>query len=205
MTATLTTLSSVLKEFYLGPIIDELNQETHVLDLFMKGSFDWNGKQVIIPIHVSRNTGVGFSSAGTLPTAGQQGFENLTVTAQNLYGRFQINGDAISALGKGGQNSFVNYVDAEMVRLKDDVRDSSNQACVSGGTLIGYLPQSNAVAAGADDWMFDGDFAKVQALITLNAGPIAVQPIRMDTYATIGAPIDLSAVDAVAGEVTPRS
>ena len=202
MAADIGTLSSVLKEFYLGPIIEQLNQETFVLDMFEKGSFDWNGRLVHIPIHVSRNTGVAFSSAGTLPSAGEQGYEDLTVTAQNLYGRFQIDGPAISALGKGTTNSFVNYVDAEMTTLKDDVRNASNQACISGGTVIGYLSQANTVSAGQDDWMFDGDFAKVQALITLNAGPVAVQPVRMDTYDAVGVPIDLSAVDPTFGSVT---
>ena len=59
MAATITTLDAILKEFYVGPIQDQLNQEVLALELFEKAKLDWSGKQVIIPIHTARNSGVG--------------------------------------------------------------------------------------------------------------------------------------------------
>ena len=105
MSATIGTLDSILKEFYLGPIEEQLNNETLVIDLFEKATVDWQGKHVIIPIHIARNTTVGFKAetdsfndAG-LPGVGnpinQQGYDNLKVTAKFLYGRFQLSGPAV--------------------------------------------------------------------------------------------------------------
>ena len=54
MAASLASFASILKEFYLGPIQDQLNEETLVCDMFEKASVDWNGRQVIIPVHVGR-------------------------------------------------------------------------------------------------------------------------------------------------------
>jgi hypothetical protein len=163
MAATITTLDAILKEFYVGPIQDQLNQEVLALELFEKAKLDWSGKQVIIPIHTARNSGVGARGEGdVLPTAGQQTFDRLVVTAKFVYGRFQITGPAISAAGKGGANSFASYVDAEMTRLVEDVRDFENQACFSGNEVIGFVvgPDNNAAAT----LNYDGSFAELERL-----------------------------------------
>lgn len=141
MSATISTLDAILKEFYLGPIEEQLNNEVMVIELFEKATVDWQGKNVIIPIHVSRNTGVGFkaettdfATAGI--TAGQQGYERLVVTAKFLYGRFELSGPAIAA-AKTGANSFATYVDAEINKLVKDVRNQSNLSAVTGGRTFG--------------------------------------------------------------------
>ena len=78
MPATQATLNDILKEFYLGPVQEQLNNEVMVLDLMTKATVDWNGRVAIIPIHVSRNTGVAFrgesngTAATQLPPAGDQ-------------------------------------------------------------------------------------------------------------------------------------
>ena len=156
MAATLTTLAAILKEFYLGPIQEQLNNEVLCLEMFEKVTTDWAGKQVVIPIHVSRNTGTGYSKAGALPTAGQQGYEQLVITAENLYGRFQISGDAIAAT-KSSRGSFAGYVDAEMNKLVNDVRNTANVICVSGGNSIGFIWEDNAATTVTP---YNGQFAE---------------------------------------------
>jgi len=181
MAATIGTFNSILKEYYLGPIQEQLNQEAMVVELFEKASVDWNGRQVWIPVHLGRNNDTGFSpEGGALPGAPpaaippvvvqpSQTYGNLVVTAQFLYGRFALTGPAMAAAGKGGANSFVGYVDAEMTRLKDDIRQTSDRACTSGGLHHGYVSNTNWVslaAPGGSLINFDGDFAKVQAVVT---------------------------------------
>ena len=76
--ATQLTLNNILKEFYLGPVQEQLNNSVMVLDLMTKTTVDWNGRSAIIPIHVSRNTGVAFAAEGAhLPAAGEQGYQRL--------------------------------------------------------------------------------------------------------------------------------
>lgn len=216
MPATLTTLDSVLKEFYLGPIQDQLNNEVLALDLMEKASVDWSGKRVIIPVHTSRNSGVGYrGEGGTLPTAGQQGFSNLTVNAEFLYGRFQVSGPAIAAAKTGGKNSFISYVDAEMTKLVSDIRNEANQRTFAGGRVVGYLNEKKSKLANVT-WEYSGDSARLarmhDACRQAAGGPfeLAVQLIRCDTLETISqerlrdfpaGAVPSSAVDQSAGTV----
>ena len=206
------TLSSILKEFYLGPIQETLNQETLVVELMEKASVDWNGRHVFIPVHTGRNADVGFTAEGAaLPGAAvvapvgagqpQQTYRDLIVTAAFLYGKFAITGPAIAAAGKGSANSFVGYVDAEMTRLKDDVRNASNRAAVSGGRVFGFLTEPNVVipvGPGAAT-AFDGDAAKAAVVLAALAGADNCTVIQLDTYVAIG-DVEISAVGA--GELT---
>lgn len=151
MAASITTLDAILKEFYLGPIEEQLNNETMVIDLFEKATVDWQGKNVVIPIHVSRNSGVGFKAEGDTfaaagITPGDQGFQRLVVTAKFLYGRFELSGPAIAA-AKTGANSFATYVDAEINKLVTDVRNQSNISANTGGRTFGLCwTKANAAA-----------------------------------------------------------
>jgi len=213
MPATLTTLDSVLKEFYLGPIQDQLNNEVLALDLMEKASVDWSGKRVIIPVHTSRNSGVGYrGEGGTLPTAGQQGFSNLTVNAEFLYGRFQVSGPAIAAAKTGGKNSFISYVDAEMTKLVSDIRNEANQRTFAGGRVVGYLNEKKTKGVNLT-WEFSGDSARLdrmhQVCRAAAAGPfeLAVLLVRCDTLETISAErlrddaVPSTAVDQSAGTI----
>ena len=198
--ATIADLDSLLKEFVVDEIISQINQEVMALDLFEKMELDWNGRNVQVPIHITRNTGVEWSTLGTLPTAGQQGWDSLVVTAQKLYGRGTIDGDAIAALGKGGANSLVNYVQAELDTLKEDVRDNANNVTISGGPVIGFFSEQNFVNAAADDWMFDGDFDKLEDLIGTHGNAVC-QLVRMSDKAIHPTAITIDTVDSAAGTV----
>ena len=180
MTATLTTLAAILKEFYLGPIQEQLNNEVLCLELFEKVTTDWAGKQVVIPIHVSRNTGVGFSKAGTLPAAGNQGYEQLVVTAENLYGRFEITGDAIAAT-RSSRGSFAGYVDAEMNKLVNDIRNTANVMCVSGGNSIGFIWEDSAATTTTP---YNGQFEEA------NGAPFTVLPADTITLTSVSSTYD---------------
>jgi len=148
MSATIATFNAILKEFYLGGVIDALNNEVHVLQHFEKASLDWNGRSAIIPIHTARNNAVTYLAEGAaFPPAGQQGYGRLQVTARYQYGRFQVSGPAIASARSGGRGSFIGWMDAEMNGLKDDVRDSANRALCSGGYVKGFIHQRLSTAA----------------------------------------------------------
>lgn len=186
MSATIATLSAILKEFYLGPIAEQLNQEVLVYDLFQKATVDWSGKTVIIPVHVRRNTAVGFTSdGGALPTGtDQEGYERLTVSAKFLYGKFRITGPAISA-AKAGANTFISYVDAEMNKLVEDVKIRANQAAIHGGSVIGYIWEKTNAGATRQ-------YSGRQDLL-LGVGN-TVDIVRLDNYQTVVAAAQINAV-----------
>ena len=219
MPATQQTLSNILKEFYLGPVQEQLNNEVMVLDLMTKATVDWNGRVAIIPIHVSRNTGVGFrgesdgTAATTLPPAGDQGYQQLQVKAHFLYGRFQITGPAMSAAGKGGANSFIGWMEAEMDKLVNDVKSASDNAMISGGRVVGFLNEHKAAGGGGagtfDTWECFGDIEKIEqlrtAIIAAGSTELLVDLVRVDRNATLGytvlpncVQIALNATDVIA-------
>lgn len=194
MPATQATLSDILKEFYLGPVQEQLNNEVMVLDLMTKTTVDWNGRVAIIPIHVSRNTGVAFAAeSGLLPAAGDQGYQRLQVNAHFLYGRFQITGPAMSAAGKGGANSFIGWMEAEMDKLVNDVKNASDNAMISGGRVLGFLNEHKVVAGGAaafTNWEMFGDVEKAEqlraAVVAAGSTELLVDLVRVDRNAALG-------------------
>tara|TARA_R100001594_G_scaffold62636_4_gene97014 strand:- start:7549 stop:8760 length:1212 start_codon:yes stop_codon:yes gene_type:complete len=145
-----------------------------VLDLFEKAKISWAGRQGIVPVHVGRNTGVGYrGESATLPTATNQVTKQLTFEAAYLYGRFQVTGPAIASAAKGGTASFVGALELEMDKLKDDVRNQADRSMTSGGRVVGFLNQKKAEGAAAT-WEFRGDFAKIAAAYTAKGSNVDV-------------------------------
>lgn len=217
MPATQATLSDILKEFYLGPVQEQLNNEVMVLDLMTKTTVDWNGRVAIIPIHVSRNNGVAFAAeSALLPAAGDQGYQRLQVNAHFLYGRFQITGPAMSAAGKGGANSFIGWMEAEMDKLVNDVKSASDNAMISGGRVLGFLNEHKATAGAApavDTWECFGDIEKIEALraavVASGSTELLVDLVRVDRNAALGytvlpncVQIQLTATDVINRTIT---
>jgi len=172
--ATRASLDAILKDYYIGPLQEQLNQEVMVLNLFEKAKITWAGKQGVVPVHVGRNTGVAFKAeSDPLPDAGTQTTKRLTFTAAYLYGRFQVTGPAIASAAKGGTASFVGALELEMDKLKDDVRNKADRTLTSGGRVVGFLNQHKTEGAAAT-WEFRGDFAKIAAVYNAKGSNIDV-------------------------------
>ncbi|QDP51243.1 MAG: hypothetical protein Unbinned1068contig1001_37 [Prokaryotic dsDNA virus sp.] len=190
----ISDLDPILKEFYQGPIIDALNSQLEMVQLFTKTTLDWSGRRVVIPVHLSRNTGTQFQiEGGDLPTAGQQDYVNLHVTAKYLYGRFKLTGQAIAS-AKTTANSFATYVQSEMDRLVTDVKVRANQAMFTGQGYVGFIWDRVNVLnqAGPVTYNFSGNKDHLRALQTRARTPgigaagdvLSVDLIRLDVYAS---------------------
>jgi hypothetical protein len=74
--ANLTTLSDILKEYYLGPVAEQLNNEVLLLSRLESKSEDLVGKRAYVPLHVSRSGGIGARAEdAALPSAGNQDYD----------------------------------------------------------------------------------------------------------------------------------
>ena len=195
-------LDPILKEFYLGPIIESLNSQIEMVQLFTKATLDWSGRRVVIPVHVSRNSGTSYLAEGdALPDPGKQDYVNLHVQAKYLYGRFRLTGQAI-ATAKTNANSFATYVQSEMDRLVTDVKVKANQAMFTGQGAVGFIWEHKDLLVGGvagppitlatQTFNFSGDKAHLRALqVRARALPGAAgtdvlrcDVIRLDTYST---------------------
>ena len=213
----ISDLDAILKEFYLGPIIESLNNQLEMVQLFTKATLDWQGRQVVIPVHVTRNTGTGYRpEAGSLPEAGGQGYVNLNVKAKFLYGRFSLTGPAI-ATAKTTANSFATYVQSEMDGLVTDTKLKANQAMFTGAGCTGFIHERTAgdVFNGAPVlYSFTGNkdvLTELQAMQVVpparaatHSAKLMIDIIRLDTYETcvggLAAPGDAVTVDATVGD-----
>lgn len=79
MSFDLSAAANILKVRYIGPIREQLNNATIFLKRLEResGYVDVSGKTFTVPLHTTRNSsaGSGRADGGTLPTAGQQGYE----------------------------------------------------------------------------------------------------------------------------------
>ena len=212
------SINKILKEFYLGPIQNQLNNEVMAVEMFDKGSFDWAGKQVVIPLKVGRNTGVGYrgeadstSVAGsrvTLPTAGKQIYDQINCTSSFLYGRFALTGPAIASARKGGKNSFIGALDGEMEGLVEDVKNLANETFFMGGGVVGFLNQHRAqtgttaafIGGGLSKstdmtWEYSGSYLPFASVAAGTDTWVHIDLIDMDSY-------EMLKVDGVAASDT---
>ena len=213
MTATLADFASILKEFYLGPVQEQLNNEVLVLEIMQKMSVDWNGRLCHIPLHVGRSVdatafaGAAVGGGPALPAASFQDYRNYVVNARFLYGRFEVTGPAIASAGKGGKNSFIGWADAEMDKLVSDVKNAADQACFSGGRVLGFLNEHQGVAgAGSTNWEFTGDLVKTEALRAASlGGSMDVAIVRLDVGNPAAYDWIVAPNDPVSLNITPTS
>jgi len=172
------SLGSILKEFFMGPVVETISQEVMALQLFQKATVDWNGRVCTIPVHTGRNTAVQFLGEGAaFMGAGEQQYDHLSVNAHFLYGHFEITGPAIASAKAGSSGAIIGWMESEMNKLIDDVKRTADQNMISGGSVVGYIFSANNPGGGAT-WGFDGDYGKLSAALT--AGMTEVSIDRQD-------------------------
>src|SRR3954469_8131050 len=99
-TQNLTNADAILKDLYVGPIVEQLNYKTYMLDQIERDSdhIDHTGRRAIIPLHVGRNRGRGSrADAGTLPVAGTQTWADAVVPIKYHYTGIEVSDGAIEA------------------------------------------------------------------------------------------------------------
>ena len=116
-----TTLDPILKEFYIPPVVEQLNNEVLVFQLLDASDEELVGRRAIVPVHSRRSGGIGARAEyGTLPVASAQGYANAIYTLKYLYGRAQISGPAIE-LSADPRGAFLQAFKAELDFLRNDL------------------------------------------------------------------------------------
>lgn len=170
-----------LKNFYIGPIVESFNNNVPLYRGATLGQEKWSGAQVIRPLKVRRNQGVGATSdGGTLPAIGRQGTVQAIVPAKYNYLRFGITAGMIKA-SQSDVGSFIRSAKYEMEEgTKDLERDVNRQLGWSGN---GNLARLNAnvvasnviVAKGRTDSEDGNKYLDVGAVIDIYDSTLATQ------------------------------
>lgn len=203
MAATMSTLQDVLKNFYIGPIRENLNQATVLLAQLKKSSKEVVGEQVILPIHIGRNWGVGArgtSGTGTLPTARNQQYDKAYFTTKDVYGRILISGKTIRAT-KTDKGAFLRVVTSETKGMVDDLASDINRQLYGSGN--GVLATAGTGATSATVPVSSTQYLEEGMYIDFNAGSggsstaCLISTIDSETQITLAAPATWTTSDPI--------
>jgi hypothetical protein len=196
MAGTLTTLDAVMKIDYLGPIRDQLNNDTILMNKIRKSSEEVVGKLVQIPLRFGRNTGVGTRAENAvLPTSGNQQYKETTFPTKSTYGRVEITGKTIRAT-RNDKGAFVRAARSELEGMATDLRDDINRQLFTGPS--GVLAQISSGATSATQavtstqYMFEGMLIDIDT--DLNN---TINTIDSDTQITLNASITTATNDNI--------
>ncbi len=167
-----------LKNFYQGPIVNQFNDDIPIWKGSEKGKFPWSGAQVVRPLKVRRNPGVGATSdGGILPQIGRQTSVQAIIPAAYNYLRFGITGPMIEQ-SKSDVGSFVRSASFELEEGYNDLKSDVNRQLSWDGT--GDLALANAATVASTSVVIKGRETAEPALKFLDVGSY------LDIYTTGG-------------------
>lgn len=167
-----------LKNYYQGPIVSQFNDEVPIYRASEKIKNQWSGQQVIRPLKVSRNQGIGATSdGGTLPSIGAQKTVQAIIAAKYNYLRFGITGPMIKA-SQNDTGSFVRAAGYELEEGYKDLKSDVNRQLSWDGT--GYLATIAANVAASTTVTCTGRESTEDGNKFLDGGMV------VDIYSTAG-------------------
>lgn len=154
MSQTISAWDAVLKEFYEGSVVSQIENKTRILKSFGEADAPTvDGRRVIFPLHIGRNAGVMSSVEGaTLPTAGRQDHIDIHIPLRKTVGRINVTKDVIDA-SRSNRGSFKRAMSTEMDGLVRDIADYRNEMLCgygSGIVAVGTGDASSAVTITVD-------------------------------------------------------
>jgi len=156
MPQTLSSWDAVLKEFYGPMVVSQIENKNKILKAFGEADAPTvDGRRVIYPLQIGRNTGVMSSVEGaTLPTAGRQNFVDIHIPLRKTVGRINVTKDVIDA-SKSNRGSFKRAMSTEMDGLVRDISDYRNELLCGYGrgavATVSANPAANATSITLKD------------------------------------------------------
>ncbi len=139
MAADLTSLTSVLKEYYVGPLADQLNQDVMVTQMLRVNSQDIEGLKAVVPLHYGRSSGISSrAEGGTIAGAGNQAYTRATFQLKYHYARIQVSGPSISNT-RSDRGAFLQAMKSELDFIRNDIQlDQARQYYMGGVSSTTY-------------------------------------------------------------------
>lgn len=143
--ASIATLGNILKEFYLPPVVEQLNNELLLFNRLEKSAEELRGIEAYVPLHTGRSTGIGPAAENfALPAAGSQGYGKAVYDIRPQYGRLRITGLAMEKTAKDS-GAFLQGLKGEIDGLRADLRRESARMSYQDGT--GQIAQCGTTTA----------------------------------------------------------
>jgi hypothetical protein len=169
-TQNVAAADAILKNYYRGPIVELLNQETFLIDQVEQTNANdigtFTGRQIIFPVHTGRNRGRGgVTDGGTLAQAGKQSYLDGIVPPKYFNQAIEVS-DMVIEQSATDAGAFVRVIDAEMSGAMQDLRkDISRMAYGTGDGLLATVSAASGpattVAVDSGQYIAIGDTVDV--------------------------------------------
>lgn len=134
--ATLSTLSSLLKDYYLPPVVDQLNNEVLLLQRLEARDQELFGNRAVVPLHTSRSGGIGArAESAALPDPGNQAYATANYDLKYLYGRVRVTGPSMAKTASEA-GAFLQALKSELDGIRADLRKDVARQVYADGTGI---------------------------------------------------------------------
>jgi hypothetical protein len=194
MAFTVANADAVLKNRYLGPIREQLeNSSVLFKEIDKETKLKPSGKNWTVPLHTGRNLTAGFGRdvGATLPTPSQQSYDVAVIPKSRQYGRIEISGDAFTST-RDDAGAFVRALSSEVDNCVRDMKKSFNRQFHSDGTdaLAFHTGVDDASGFSLDDNRGNGFvFLKPNMVVDIiDAGDNTTKRGDSITVSTVAAP-----------------
>jgi hypothetical protein len=133
---TLTAADAILKELYVGPIVEQLNQKKYLLEQIERDSdhVEHTGRRAVVPVHKNRNWGLkSIADGGVLPTAGRQEWADAIIPIRAHTLAIELTDQSIEAT-KSDKGAFISLLTAETQGAATDLSKNMNRQAFGLGT-----------------------------------------------------------------------
>ena len=189
---TLTAADAILKELYVGPIVEQLNQKKYLLEQIERDSdhVEHTGRRAVVPVHKNRNWGLkSIADGGVLPTAGRQEWADAIIPIRAHTLAIELTDQSIEAT-KSDKGAFISLLTAETQGAATDLSKNMNRQAFGLGTGQLCVKESvKTVAAGADEHLTFANESDLQYLKVGTIVDVLVESSGAETNGVKGAEV----------------
>ena len=207
--ATLSTLSALLKDYYLPPVREQLNNETFILSVLDVNNENLYGNQAVVPLHYGRSGGLGArAEGGALPLAGNQSYQRAVYDLKYLYGRVKVTGPSMAKTSSEA-GAFLQALKSELEAIRNDLKKDVARQLYGDGTasiaVCGTTTSSLTVVLGSAEAIKKGQLyvGQVVDIGTAAAPTTIVANAVIAGVSASGPSITLSSTDVNGNTVNP--
>ena len=148
---TLATADAILKDIYRGPVIEQINYKTYMLDMIERDSdsIDAQGRRAIIPVESAGNESpTSMPDAGTLASPQVDLEQDAIVAIKYHDGGLSLSDALIKQATGNNAGAFVNKLSRSTKKLADSMRKNLNRQVFGAGAsgLMATLTSSPSSA-----------------------------------------------------------
>jgi hypothetical protein len=150
ITGTLATADAILKDVYRGPIIEQLNYKTYMLDMIERDSehLDFTGRRAIVPVEATGNESPSSTSDGGTLVDPQVDTEQDAIIAIRYHdGGLELTDALLKQATGNNAGAFVSKLERSSKKLASSMRKNINRQVFGDGTgLLATFASSPAAA-----------------------------------------------------------